>query len=167
MSNVEFSNELFFTKIKMVEEDNDDKYIVINQTDNIKNQKHKVLLQNSELISLYSKLKDNNFLRQSFKLNLFNEDREKFITSLKLLTSSLNLMLNDDAKKQSLEILEQLGLEFRICTECSNLMCEGYCIEGGVEYYCSDSCLYKNISQQMFTELFNNGDGDTYYTEWY
>ena len=30
----------------------------------------------------------------------------------------------------------------RTCSECSKLMTEGYCIDNGCEYYCSDE---KNI----------------------
>lgn len=54
----------------------------------------------------------------------------------------------------------------RQCTECSKGMNEGYVIEGGDEYYCSDSCLHKHISPSEFLELYGEGDTQTYYTEW-
>jgi hypothetical protein len=57
--------------------------------------------------------------------------------------------------------------EFRICTECGCEMEEGYCIEGGMEYYCSDECLEKNMTREEFEELYDGGEGDSYWTQWY
>lgn len=54
--------------------------------------------------------------------------------------------------------------KFRVCSECGKKIKEGYCIEGGHDYYCSDECLYKNISNEEYEELFESGD--SYYTEW-
>ncbi len=54
----------------------------------------------------------------------------------------------------------------RKCDECNKLFNEGYCISGGIEYYCSDKCLDKHISHSEWKELYNEGDGDSYYTTW-
>jgi len=54
----------------------------------------------------------------------------------------------------------------RKCSECGKGMNEGYVLEGGCEHYCSDACLYKHITPAEFLELYDDGDGDTYYTEW-
>ena len=55
----------------------------------------------------------------------------------------------------------------RQCTICGDLMLEGYCIEGGTAYYCSDKCMADdNMSKELFEELFDNGNGDTYWTSW-
>jgi len=54
----------------------------------------------------------------------------------------------------------------RKCSECENLMNKGFCIEGGDAYYCSEECLHKNISREEFKELYDDGDGDSYWTEW-
>lgn len=56
--------------------------------------------------------------------------------------------------------------EHRICSECGNRMQSGFCIESGLEYYCSEECLYKNISEEEYERLYDDGNGDTYYTEW-
>ena len=48
--------------------------------------------------------------------------------------------------------------EPRTCSECKKEMTKGYCIENGLEYYCSDKCLHD--------KLYDNGNGDSYYTEW-
>ncbi len=57
--------------------------------------------------------------------------------------------------------------EIRVCSnpECKKIMVEGYIIEDGVEYYCSDDCLHTNMTQEEFKELHN--DGDSFWTEWY
>lgn len=72
----------------------------------------------------------------------------------------------------------------RRCTECGKPMKEGYLIEQGGEYYCSDECLHKNYTQEQWNclccqdgdeEICNNPDYDwddketsdeNYYTAW-
>ncbi len=51
------------------------------------------------------------------------------------------------------------------CDECGSGMNEGYCINGGEQYYCSDECLHEHISPEEWEELYEDG-GDSYYTEW-
>ena len=53
----------------------------------------------------------------------------------------------------------------RICTECHKEMIDGYCIGDGHAYYCSDECLHKNISDEEYVEMYENGDA--YWTTWY
>lgn len=55
----------------------------------------------------------------------------------------------------------------RECMACSKGMNEGYCIEGGMEYYCSDACLHTEITHEEYMELYADGEGDSYYTTWY
>jgi hypothetical protein len=45
-------------------------------------------------------------------------------------------------------------------------MNEGYCINGGVSYYCSDDCLHKHITLAEYKEQYADGEGDSYWTEW-
>ena len=54
----------------------------------------------------------------------------------------------------------------RVCNECMKKMYEGYVIENGFEYYCSDECLHKHYTEEEYLELYDNGNGDSYYTEW-
>lgn len=54
----------------------------------------------------------------------------------------------------------------RICSHCGKPMKEGYCIENGLEYYCSDECLYKHYTEEEYNKLYDDGNGDSYYTEW-
>ena len=56
--------------------------------------------------------------------------------------------------------------EPRVCSVCGKEMTEGFCIENGLEYYCSDECLHKNISEEEYERLYDNGNGDSYWTEW-
>lgn len=56
--------------------------------------------------------------------------------------------------------------EFRVCSECGDIMRDGYVVDGGREYYCSDKCLEKRYTQEEWEELYNEGNSDSYYTEW-
>ena len=65
------------------------------------------------------------------------------------------------------ELVDELDLEhIRVCSECGKPMYEGYCIENGAEYYCSDECLHKNMTQEEFDTLYDDGNGDSYWTSW-
>lgn len=55
----------------------------------------------------------------------------------------------------------------RICSDCNAKMIDGYVIEGGMDYYCSEQCLYNNIPKEEYLKLYDNGNGDSYWTEWY
>ena len=54
----------------------------------------------------------------------------------------------------------------RVCHECGKPMDVGYCIDGGMEYYCSESCLHKHYTPEEWAEIYDNGNGDNYFTEW-
>ena len=54
----------------------------------------------------------------------------------------------------------------RICSKCSKaLIGEGFVIDGGAMHYCSEECLYQDISPLEWEELYNSGD-DNYWTSW-
>lgn len=54
--------------------------------------------------------------------------------------------------------------DYRVCKKCGKAMSVGFCIGDGLEYYCSEECLYQDYSKAEYQELYENGDG--YYTEW-
>ena len=54
----------------------------------------------------------------------------------------------------------------RKCSNCGKKMTEGYCIDNGLEYYCSDECLHKHYKEEEYEEMYDDGNGDSYYTEW-
>lgn len=54
----------------------------------------------------------------------------------------------------------------RICSNCGAEMTEGYCIDGGCEYYCCDECLHEHYTEEEYLELYNDGEGDSYWTQW-
>ena len=45
-------------------------------------------------------------------------------------------------------------------------MYEGFCIESGLEYYCSEECLNKNLPEEEYAKLYDEGRGDSYWTSW-
>ena len=53
----------------------------------------------------------------------------------------------------------------RRCAVCGKLMREGYCVDMGAAYYCSDECLHAEYSDEEWTEECENND-QSYYTEW-
>lgn len=55
----------------------------------------------------------------------------------------------------------------RTCSECGKGMNEGYIIGDGIEHYCSDACLYLNMTPAEYLELHADGEGDSYWTTWY
>jgi len=54
----------------------------------------------------------------------------------------------------------------RNCTECGAGMNEGYCFDGGRAYYCSNECLHKHYTPAEWAEMYADGEGDSYWTEW-
>ena len=44
-----------------------------------------------------------------------------------------------------------------ICDICNKKMLDGYVISDGMEYYCSDDCLYGAFTKKEYLNMFNNG----------
>lgn len=64
-------------------------------------------------------------------------------------------------------LVDELELEhIRVCSQCGKPMFEGYCIEDGAEYYCSDYCLHQNLSEHQYQKLYDEGRGNSYWTSW-
>lgn len=55
---------------------------------------------------------------------------------------------------------------FRVCDECGKPMIEGYVVDG-CNTYCSDECLHKHLTDEEFNSLYDDGNGETYWTTWY
>lgn len=55
----------------------------------------------------------------------------------------------------------------RVCNECGSIMIDGFVVENGAEHYCSKECLNNHYSDEEFNAMYDNGNGDSYYTEWY
>lgn len=56
-------------------------------------------------------------------------------------------------------------LPVRVCTHCENLMISGFVVNEGEEYYCSETCLHTKYSKKEWTKMYDEGKGDSYYTE--
>ena len=58
-------------------------------------------------------------------------------------------------------------LDIRVCSVCGDLMYEGYVIDNGSGWYCTDECMNADgMTREEFEELFDDGNGDSYWTEW-
>ena len=65
------------------------------------------------------------------------------------------------------ELVDELDLEHsRCCSECGKPMYEGFCIENGAEYYCSEECLHKHLTEEEYENLYDDGRGNSYWTSW-
>ena len=53
----------------------------------------------------------------------------------------------------------------RKCSHCGQPMSEGYAIDGGDEYYCSEKCLHTKYTPEQYKEMYADGEGDSYWTE--
>lgn len=84
----------------------------------------------------------------------------------KLIIELLNKAYSNENLNDIFNTLEEAEIEVRKCSSCNKLMVEGYVIENGESYYCDDQCLEKNMSREEFEELYDDGDGDSYYTQW-
>lgn len=57
---------------------------------------------------------------------------------------------------------------FRICSHCGEEMIEGYCINGGEEYFCSDECLEAAHTEEEIDSMYIGiGDSNSYWKTWY
>ena len=63
------------------------------------------------------------------------------------------------------EIEELTGNQVRKCDKCDEIMQEGYVIEGGFGYWCSDECLFDEEYTKKMHD--NREDDDLFWTEWY
>ena len=52
----------------------------------------------------------------------------------------------------------------RICTNCTKEMSQGYVVEDGLEYFCTDECLNSHYSKEEYDELCQQDLA--YWTEW-
>lgn len=108
---------------------------------------------------------ENNYISN---LNKVESDFQENDIQTSSITCKDKIDLFNTLLEQVKEMIEVYAEEndIRVCTECGHLMDEGYCIENGIEYYCSEECLHKHISEEEFEELYDNGNGDSYWTEW-
>lgn len=94
---------------------------------------------------------------------LDNTERSAVITKL---IKSANELLTKKQRDVLLGLFEEQGIEVRVCSACDHIMIEGFCIGNGEDYYCSKKCLTTELSWKEYLELYNDGNGDSYWTQW-
>lgn len=72
----------------------------------------------------------------------------------------------DSIENLLLDYLENDNIEVRKCDVCNSYMIEGYCIEEGTSYYCTDGCMLTEMTIEEFNKLYADGEGDSYFTTW-
>lgn len=111
-----------------------------------------------ELIKQLESLKEN---QKDF---IPNDDTGEFERDCKALELACKLI--EKISTTSYNDLINYFTNGRECSECGKEMNEGYCIENGLEYYCSDECLHKHYTEEEYEEMYDDGNGDSYWTEW-
>lgn len=51
-----------------------------------------------------------------------------------------------------------------ICGICGKEFTEGYCVDDGAEYYCSEECKSVDYTDEEWTKLYN--EGGCYWSQW-
>lgn len=67
-------------------------------------------------------------------------------------------------------VIDALELDgCRVCSECGRLMVDGYVVNDGEEYFCSDKCAHKRYTPEEFESMLptpDNEDSAAYWTSW-
>ena len=114
-------------------------------------------------------LKIDELISKEYIKNNYNDGEGYSTTDLNDIIEILisnHTFTSKDSVKDLIIRLENMIDENRYCSECAKSMKKGYCIENGLEYYCSDECLHKHYTNDEYIKMYDNGNGDSYYTEW-
>ena len=57
--------------------------------------------------------------------------------------------------------------EERFCSQCESEMQEGFYFESDGTQYCSETCLTKVIPWKKYLQIYDDGNGDAYWTSWH
>ena len=101
-------------------------------------------------------------------------------------------MYYDRFTEDEIKALESEDYEIRQCDECGRLMNDGFIIDDGREYYCSEDCLHKHYTEREYLCMYydiecdkeidalsddefdnlveergDDGNGWAFYTEWH
>jgi len=62
--------------------------------------------------------------------------------------------------------INEVGKDERFCSNCERPMKEGFYFESDDTQYCGEDCLKKVISWKAYLKIYDNGNGDAYWTNW-
>ncbi|MGL5352965.1 MAG: hypothetical protein ACRDA5_06535 [Clostridium sp.] len=117
--------------------------------------------------ALFKLFENYNIADDDSKVYIDNEEYKSLINKINSLLKSRDEVIKYNVATTIQECLECFELDVRVCTSCVSLMVEGYVIDGGVDYYCSDKCLEFDMTLEEFNEAYGDGETETYFTEWY
>ena len=90
------------------------------------------------------------------KENMRKEEAQNIVDAFELANHYMSFKVNENYP---------LDESIRFCSHCGKEMTQGYVVNAGDEYYCSDECLHKHYSEQEWEEMYDDGNGDSYWTE--
>jgi len=62
--------------------------------------------------------------------------------------------------------INEVDKDERLCSNCEKPMKEGFYFESDGTHYCGEDCLKKVISWEEYLKIYDNGNGDAYWTNW-
>ncbi|MGL5086810.1 MAG: hypothetical protein ACRC68_14060 [Clostridium sp.] len=117
--------------------------------------------------NLFKLFESYNIADDDSKVYIDNEEYKSLINKINSLLKSRDEVVRYNLATTIQEYLERFELDVRVCTSCLSLMVEGYVIDGGADYYCTDKCLEFDMTLEEFNEAYGDGETETYFTEWY
>lgn len=114
-----------------------------------------------------------------------NSYQEKINSIISIVEEVNNTKLDLIEINEISDLINEICDVTRVCSICHNIIVEGYVLNGGEDYFCSEECLYKEISKEEWDAMtaylidpedrtekqeewyMEYGDTDSYYTEWY
>jgi len=108
--------------------------------------------------------------RDVYDVNLFSQEHRDQSVAKTIAQSIEEAEMQDDEDEEdfneSLDSNDTNDDDIHRCDACKEVMSQGYVINGGEEYFCSNTCLNTKYDKEAFEELYDDGEGDSYWTEW-
>jgi len=108
--------------------------------------------------------------RDVYDVNLFSQEHRDQSVAKTIAQSIEEAEMQDDEDEEdfneSLDSNDTNDDDIHRCDACKEVMSQGYVINGGEEYFCSNTCLHTKYSKEEYEEMYDDGEGDSYWTEW-
>lgn len=124
--------------------------------------KDPALIRRNKSYKYYSELR-----KTLVELNADDEDCQRILEAVHNMVDKNMWYGNEKTAAAAEDALALLARESgRACNECSKPMVSGFVINDGEQYYCSKKCMHKHIPEERYLELHDDGNGNSYWTEW-
>jgi hypothetical protein len=63
--------------------------------------------------------------------------------------------------------IDESELFCRVCSHCGKGMNSGFMVDNGEQYFCSEPCLHTEYTAKEWLELYDDGQSESFWTEWF